>query len=86
MSTCGRQLDTSDHTTKEVGRHIKFKKSKEKAKKKRKEKQKPKKKREEKNKTPWGFHLVISDPHSLSKCQREFKLVKAHLARSSHPV
>ena len=52
---------------------------------KRKEKKSKSQKREEKNKTPWGFHLVIIDPHSLSKCQREFKLVKA-LARSSHPV
>ena len=54
-------------------------------KRKEKQKQKPKKKREEKNKNPWGFHLVIIDPHSLSKCQREFKIVKAS-ARSSHPV
>ena len=27
---------------------------------------------EEKNKTPWGFHLVIINSHSLSECQREF--------------
>ena len=75
MSTCGRQLDTSDHTTKEEGRHIKFKKEKAK-----KEKAKKKKKREEKNKTSGCcVFLSVINTHSksrrvLKKCGREFKL------------